>query len=110
MSLKTLLLLVISISLLFLYLISLLALNKLSKDLVFFIFAAIILSTTLLIFYYYFQDNFVALLSSSMLTINNYLLIREIKRITGHYKIITIPFFITTVYFFSYILLINLAY
>ena len=110
MTLPTLLFLIISISLLFLTLINLLKNNLISNDLLFFIFVSIILSISLLIFYFYFQDYFIGFITSSMMLINNFLLIREIKSIIKHYDIFTLPFWFLTVYIFAYLLLAIVKY
>jgi hypothetical protein len=110
MTLQTLLWLIISLSLLFFLFINLLKKNLISNDLLFFIFASTILSLTLLVFYFYFQDYFISFISSCMLMINNFLLIREIKHIIKHYDFMSLPYFAISIYIFSYLLLLNLRY
>ena len=103
MSIYTLLFTIIAVSLLFFYLIDLLIENKISNDLLFFVFLSVLLSGTLIIFYYYFQDHLISFITSFVLMFNNFLLIREIKIIENKYIGITIPFFILSIYYFSYI-------
>lgn len=106
MSIYTLLFTIIASCLLFFYLIDLLMENRITNDLLFFVFLVGILSGTLIIFYYYFQDLIISLIASFILMINNYFLIREIKRIENHYVSITIPFLIMSIYYFTYILML----
>lgn len=110
MSLPILLFIVISISLLFLTLINLLSKDLITNDLLFFIFVWIILSIALLIFYFYFQDYYISFITSGMLLVNNFLLVRELKRISNHYDILSLPFFFITTYLFSYLLLVISTY
>ena len=104
MSIYTLLFTIIAVSLLFFYLIDLLIENRMTNDLLYFVFLTVILSGTLIIFYFYFQDNIISLITSSILMFNNFLLIREIKHIENRYIGVTLPFFVLSVYYFSYIL------
>ena len=104
MSIYTLLFTIISVCLLFFYLIDLLIENKITNDLLFFILLTGILSGILIVFYYYFQDTIISLITSFFLMLNTYLLTREIKKIENRYVGISIPFFILSIYFFSYIL------
>ncbi|MBR1416639.1 MAG: hypothetical protein IJ572_02350 [Bacilli bacterium] len=105
MSNISLLILVLSFSLFYLYIINSLKEDKLSKDLLFFLLIGIILIFTLAVFYFYFQDINLSLIISFLLCINNYLLIREIKNINKRYIIITIPYFLYFIYVFFIILL-----
>ena len=104
MSIYTLLFTIIAVSLLFFYLIDLLMENRITNDLLYFVFLTVILSGTLIIFYYYFQDMIISLITSFVLMFNNFLLIREIKHIENRYVGVSLPYFILSVYFFSYIL------
>ena len=110
MTLPTLLWLIISLSLLFFLFINLLKNDLISNDLLFFIFASTILSITVLIFYFYFQDDFISFIAASMLMINNFFLIRELKHILRHYDLMSIPYLVISIYFFAYLLLTNLRY
>ena len=83
MSNTILLILIVSFSLLYLYLINLLKNDKFSKDLLFFVLISIILIFTLSVFYYYFQELAISLIISGLLVINNTLMIREIKLINN---------------------------
>ena len=105
MSNISMLFLIISFSLLYLYIINSLKNNKLSKDLLFFLLISIILMFSLTIFYFYFQDNNISLILSFLLVINNYLMIREIRIINHHYIYITLPYFIYFLYVFIKILI-----
>ena len=104
MSIYTLLFTIIAVSLMFFLLIDILMDDKITNDLIYFVLLFGIFSGVLIVFYYYFQDNVISLVSSFFLMINNFLLIREIKRIYERYLLISIPFFIMSVYYFSYIL------
>ena len=105
MSNISMLFLIISFSLLYLYIINSLKNNKLSKDLLFFLLISIILMFSLTIFYFYFQDNNISLIISFLLVINNYLMLREIRIINYHYIYISFPYFIYFLYVFIKILI-----
>ena len=94
MSNLTLLILIISFSSLYLYLINLLKNDRFSNDLLFFLLISIILIFTLSVFYYYFQELNISIIISGLLVINNYLLLREIRLINNKLIIFPIPYFI----------------
>ncbi len=105
MSSLSLLILIIVFSLFYLYIIKSLKDNTITMDLLFFLFVGIILSFTLCVFYFYFNDLTISAIISFILMINNFLTIREIKHINKKYIIVSILYFIYSVYIFSYVLL-----
>ena len=105
MSNLTLLILIVSFSTLYLYLINLLKNDRFSKDLLFFLLISIILIFTLSIFYYYFQELSVSLIISGLLVINNILLVREIKLINNKSIIFSIPYFLFFLGVFIYLII-----
>lgn len=105
MSINSMLFLILSFALFYFLLLNMLSQNKMSKDLLFFLFANIILAFTLCIFYFYFYDEYIAFFISFLFMINNYFIVREIKHIYKRYIIYSIPYFIFSVYVFSYLLI-----
>lgn len=105
MSNSTLLILIVSFSLLYLYFLKLIKQNKFSNDLLFFLIISIILIFTLTIFYYYFQELKISTIISGLLVINNILMVREIRLIDKKYTIISIPYFIFFLGVFIYLIL-----
>ena len=105
MSNITLLIIIISFSALYLYLIKLLKNDKFSKDLLFFLLIGIILIFTLTIFYCYFQELNLSIIISGLLVINNFLLIRELKLISNKSLVFSLPYFIIFLTIFLYLLI-----
>ena len=105
MSNISLLIVIISFSLFYLYLINSLKEDKLSKDMLFFTLISIILIFTLTVFYFYFQDIAISLVISILLMVNNFFLIKEIKYINKKYVLVTLPYFLYFVYTTIYILI-----
>ena len=104
MSTLLLILTIISISLLFLYLINKTLDNTITNDLLFFTYLSIIYKFSLIIFYFYFQDNIISLIISFSLMINAFFIIREAKFIDKKYPIIIIPYYVICISYFSYLL------
>ena len=94
MSNITLLLLIVSFSLLYIFFLHLLKQDKFSNDLLFFLIINIILIFTLSIFYYYFQELNISIIISGLLTINNILIIREMMLIRKVFIFISLPYFL----------------
>lgn len=105
MSNITLIILIVSFSTLYLYLINLLKNNKFSKDLLFFLLISIILIFTLSVFYYYFQELNISLIISGLLVINNLFIINEIKHINKKLVIFPIPYFLFFLGVFIYLII-----
>ena len=105
MSNISLLVLIISFSLFYLFLVDSLKNNHISKDLLFFLFIGILLIFSLSIFYFYFQDINLSFIISILLIINNLLLTREIFIIKHRLFIITIPYFLYFFYIFIFLLI-----
>ena len=104
MSNYTLLILIISFSLLYLYFLKLLKQDRFSNDLLFFLIISIILIFTLTIFYYYFQELNISIVISGLLVINNLLMLREIKLIDKRYVFIPLPYFLFFLGVFIYLI------
>ena len=99
MSNISLLILIVSFSLFYLFLVDSIKDNHISNDLLFFVFIDIILVFSLSIFYFYFQDINLSFIISILLTINNLLILREVFLIKHRFFIITLPYFL----YFAYI-------
>ena len=96
----SLLILLISFSIFYIFLLDSLKDNHISKDLLFFIFTNIMLIFFLSIFYYYFQNINVSFIISFLLTINNVLMLREIFLIHHRFFVVSIPYLIYFLYVF----------
>jgi len=94
MSNITLLILIVSFSLLYLYFLKLLKQDKFSNDLLFFLIISIILIFILSVFYYYFQELNISIIISFLLVINNMLMLREIIHIDKRFLFVPIPYFL----------------
>lgn len=80
--------------------------DKLDNDLSFLLWCNYIL-ILLLSFIYSFQYHIIySILLSFTITISSFLLIRKIKSILGFYSLLSIPYFIFTVYTFSSLLIL----
>ena len=95
---------IISISLLFFYLINKTLDNNITNDLLFFIYLSIIYKFSLIIFYFYFQDNIISLIISFAMMINSFFIIREAKAIDRKYPLIIMPYYVICIFYFSYLL------
>ena len=104
MSNITLLILIVSFSMLYLYFLKLLKQDKFSNDLLFFLIISIILIFTLTIFYYYFQEINISIVISFLLVINNLFMVREIYLIDKKYLLIPLPYFIFFLSVFIYLI------
>lgn len=105
MSNFTLLILIISFSLLYIFFLKLLKQNKFTNDLLFFLIISVILIFTLNIFYYYFQELNISIVISALLVINNFLMLREISLINKRYILIAIPYFLFFLGIFIYLII-----
>lgn len=102
MSIYTLLFTIISTSLLLFYIIDLIIEEKLTNDLLFFTILSIILGLTLLVFYFYFQDHLLSFIISFCFMVNSYFITRETKKIEKTSPLITIPYFLISIYYFTF--------
>ena len=105
MSNLSLLILIMSFSLLYLFFINSLKEDNFSKDLLFSLLIGTILIFSLSIFYFYFEDLKLSLILNFLLIINNLLILREIKLINDRYVLSSIPYVLYFIYTFFYILL-----
>ena len=104
MSNITLLILIVSFSLLYLYFLNLIKQDKFSNDLLFFLIISIILIFTLTIFYFYFQELYISIIISGLLVINNLLMVKEISLINKRFIYIPLPYFLFFLGVFIYLL------
>lgn len=81
--------------------------DKLDNNSIFLYLSNYILLFSILVFYNYFNNYIYSFIISVFLMIFSFLLIRDFKSKMGYYQILSIPYFILTIYMFSY-LLINL--
>ena len=100
MSNVSLLILIVSFSLFYLFLVDSLKDDHISKDLLFFVLIGIILVFSLSVFYFYFQDINLSFIISLLLVLNNLLMLKEIKLIHHKFFLVTIPYFLYFVYVF----------
>lgn len=105
MNLITLLVLTFTFSLHQISLINLLIENKLNNDTLFFIISSIILEVSLCIFYFYFIDYFISIIFSILLTLNLFLLNKELKKVYKRYDYLSIPYFIFSIYILTYLII-----
>ena len=100
----TILFMFISFSLFNIDLINLLINNKLNNDTLYFIISNMILGISILIFYFYYKDLFISLITSFLYMLNEFFIIREIKLVKHKYSILSMPYYLFSIYVFSYIL------
>ena len=105
MSNNTLLIVIVSFSLLYLYFLKLVKQDKFSNDLLFFFIISIVLIFTLTIFYYYFQELNISIIICGLLVINNLLMVREIKLIDKRFIFIPLPYFLFFLITFIYLII-----
>ena len=96
---------IVSFSLLYLYLLNLIKIDKFNNDLLFFLIIGIILIFTLAVFYYYFQELNISLIISGLLVVNNTLLLRELYIIKRKSTLFGLPYLIFFIYIFFKILI-----
>lgn len=75
--------------------------DKLNKDLIFALFATYILNISMALFYFYFNNLTYSLLNSLFLMIVSFLLLLEIKSIFKKTPLLSIPYFLFTIFLFS---------
>jgi len=80
--------------------------DKLDNDLIFLLCSNYILIFLLSIIFNYQTNLIYSILLSLTLMISAFILIRKIKSIFGHYQLLSIPYFIFTVFVFSNILIL----
>lgn len=100
----TILFMFISFSLFNIDLINLLIKNKLNNDTLYFIISNMVLGISILIFYFYYKDLFISLITSFLYMLNQFFIIRELKLIKNKYSLLSLPYYLFSIYVFSYVL------
>ena len=75
--------------------------NKLNKDLLFNLFTIYILNIALSLFYFYFNNLIYSLFISLILMVFSFILIIDLKELFKHTPILSIPYFLFTIFMFS---------
>lgn len=75
--------------------------DKLNKDLIFTLFATYILNISMTLFYFYFNNLVYSLINSLFLMVISFLLILELKRIFNKTPLLSLPYFVFTIFLFS---------
>lgn len=75
--------------------------NKLNKDLIYVLFTTYILNISMCLFFFYFNNLVYSLFNSLILMVTSFLLIIDLKRTFNKTPILSIPYFIFTIFLFS---------
>lgn len=75
--------------------------DKLNKDLIYMLFTTYILNISMSLFYFYFNNLIYSLFNSLFLMISSFILLLELKRTFKKIPILTIPYFLFTIFLFS---------
>lgn len=89
--------------------IRLIIMDKLNKDTLFLLLTSYILLFSLSVFYGFYNNLYISVIIAFFLMILAFLVIRDFRNIFGKYQLLSIPYYLLTIYMFSY-LLTNLAY
>lgn len=91
----------ISISFICVELFIILKKNLLNKDLLFYLFTTYILNIAVSLFYFYFNNLNSSLVFSLFLMVISFVLLLEIKRVLKKTPVLSIPYFLFTIFLFS---------
>lgn len=75
--------------------------NLFDKDLIFYLFTTYILNIAVSLFYFYFNNLNSSLIFSLFLMVISFVLLLEIKRVLKKTPILSIPYFLFTIFLFS---------